>query len=43
MLGDTVDTVVRHGVLEESVAVLNKPFTAAALLHEVGKVLDSPQ
>ena len=41
MSGYTSDTVVRHGVLEEKVSFINKPFNAAALLHKVREVLDS--
>jgi CheY-like chemotaxis protein len=41
MSGYTSDTVVRHGVLEEKVSFINKPFNAAALLQKVREVLDS--
>jgi DNA-binding NtrC family response regulator len=41
MSGYTSDTIVRHGVLEAQVAILNKPFTAAALLRKVRESLDS--
>ena len=38
--GYTDDTVVRHGVLEEDVAFLQKPFSPAALAQKVREVLD---
>jgi FixJ family two-component response regulator len=41
MSGYTNDTIVRHGVLEVHMFLLNKPFTAAALLRKVREVLDS--
>ncbi len=38
--GYTDDTVVRHGVLDRSMAFLQKPFTALGLLSKVREVLD---
>jgi two-component system cell cycle sensor histidine kinase/response regulator CckA len=33
---------VRHGILAEEVAFLQKPFSPAALAHKVRGVLDAP-
>jgi PAS domain S-box-containing protein len=41
MSGHTNDAVVRHGVIDATVAFLGKPFTAAALLQRVREVLDT--
>ena len=38
----TDDTVIRHGVLEEGTAFLQKPFTPVALANKVRDVLDKP-
>jgi FixJ family two-component response regulator len=39
--GYTDDAIVQHGVLEASVAFLNKPFSADVLARKVRDVLDS--
>ncbi len=36
-----VTTVIRHGVLESSMAFLQKPFRAHALAQKVREVLDA--
>jgi hypothetical protein len=43
MSGYSDDTLIRRGVVEESTAFLQKPFTPAALAHKVREVLDAPQ
>jgi len=39
--GYTDDAIVRHGVLEEGIAYLEKPFTPDKLAHKVREVLDA--
>ena len=39
--GYTDDAVVRHGVLEDEVAFLQKPFSPVALIQRVRELLDS--
>jgi hypothetical protein len=40
--GYTDDTIVRHGVLDRSMAFLQKPFTTHGLMRKVREVLDAP-
>jgi CheY-like chemotaxis protein len=42
MSGYTEDSIVRQGLVDSSVAFLQKPITPAALVHKVREVLDSP-
>ncbi len=40
--GYTDDSIVRHGILEEGIAYLQKPFTPESLARKVRTVLDAP-
>ena len=40
--GYTDDSIVRHGVLEATMSLLQKPITVASLTAKVGDVLDTP-
>ncbi|MDT5157449.1 MAG: two-component system, cell cycle sensor histidine kinase and response regulator CckA [Acidobacteriota bacterium] len=43
MSGYTTDAIVRHGLLEQEIAFLQKPFAPDALIRKVREVLDAPQ
>ena len=40
--GDTDEAIVRHGIMEEGVPFLQKPFTPDALGRKVREVISSP-
>ena len=40
MSGYTEDAVLRHGVFQNSVAFLGKPFSPPALIHKLREVLE---
>jgi PAS domain S-box-containing protein len=42
MSGHTDDAIVRHGVLDDGIAFISKPFTPDALAAKVRAVLDAP-
>jgi two-component system cell cycle sensor histidine kinase/response regulator CckA len=42
MSGHTDDAIVRHGVLDDGIAFISKPFTPDALIAKVRAVLDAP-
>ncbi|MGH9669525.1 MAG: response regulator, partial [Terriglobales bacterium] len=42
MSGYTDDAILRHGVIDQETAFLQKPFTTSALARKVREVLDQP-
>ena len=43
MSGYTDDVIVHHGVLDDGVSFIQKPFTVRGLTQKVRKMLDSPE
>jgi YesN/AraC family two-component response regulator len=43
MSGYTDDVIAHHGIIEEGVHLLPKPFTMAALTSKIREVLDEDQ
>jgi len=42
MSGYTDDAILRHGVIDQETAFLQKPFTTSVLARKVREVLDQP-
>ena len=40
MAGYTDNSIVRHGVLEEGITFIQKPFSPSALILKVREILD---
>ena len=43
MSGHTENAIVHHGVLDEGIAFIQKPFKHDLLAHKIREVLDSPR
>jgi DNA-binding NtrC family response regulator len=43
MSGYTDDAIVRHGLLDQSLHFIQKPFDSASVVRKVREVLDLPQ
>jgi two-component system, cell cycle sensor histidine kinase and response regulator CckA len=43
MSGYTTDAIVHHGMLDPGLVLIQKPYTAEALLRQIREVLDSPE